>query len=154
MRLSEITKDQIKGITTALKSCKKDYPFINGFFFDKDNDKYENVLFIILTIDFKEVSKFYSLEVKNELYKSSSGFYTSFGIPFDWGIYGSDEWNLKLEYWINEKEKVQKMFNIGIRSLPSKYSFRHNPSIHGYCQGGSQCVKDNIDSTYGEVFPV
>ena len=55
MNLLEVSKDQIKGIQIALKACKKDFPFITGFFFDKDNDKYEHILFIIVTVYFEGV---------------------------------------------------------------------------------------------------
>jgi hypothetical protein len=154
VNLLEVSKDQIKGIQIALRACKKEYPFINGFFFDKDNDKYEHVLFIILTIDFDLVSKHYNETIKNKTYLTSTSYYSTFGIPFDWGTYNSDEWNLKLEYWGNEKDKVQRLFSIGIRALPQKYSFEHNPSIEGYCQQGGPCIKEYLDSTYGEVFPV
>lgn len=154
MNLLEVSKDQIKGIQIALKACKKDFPFITGFFFDKDNDKYEHVLFIIVTVDFELVSKFYDQPIENKHYLKTQGYYVSVGIPFNWGTYKSDEWNLKLDYWSNEKDKVQRLFNIGIRALPQKYSFKHNPSIEGYCQQGGPVIEKYLDSTYGEVFPV
>ena len=154
MNLLEVSKDQIKGIQIALKACKKDFPFITGFFFDKDNDKYEHVLFIIVTVDFEEVEKHYNEKITNKTYLKTNSYYASFGIPFNWGDYKSDEWNLKLEYFSSEKDKVQRLFNIGIRALPQKYSFKHNPSIEGYCQQGGPVVEMYLDSTYGEVFPV
>ena len=104
MNLLEVSKDQIKGIQIALKACKKDFPFITGFFFDKDNDKYEHILFIIVTVDFEEVEKHYNEKITNKTYLKTNSYYASFGIPFNWGPYKSDEWNLKLEYFSSEKQ--------------------------------------------------
>jgi hypothetical protein len=67
---SEITKDQIEGINLTIKSVSKKYPFIKGWKFTDDYERWKSTLYIILKVDFDVLSEIYGLEFK-DYYKNN-----------------------------------------------------------------------------------
>lgn len=59
-RNNEFTEKQIRGIDLVIKSVKKKYPFIKGWKFTKDFEKYIAHLYIDIIVDFDDVAKFYN----------------------------------------------------------------------------------------------
>ena len=158
MDLTTLTKEQIRGIQLALKACSKEYPFIKGFFLEKENIEYRTVLFIVLVIDFELVSKFFNIEITYRGYLRATNTYNTFGIPFHWGDTNSEEYNENVNKWIREKNKLQDLLDLFINALPEKYKYTPGslratvPHIQGYCQIGTPCIDNNIDDVYGKVF--
>lgn len=158
MDLTTLTKEQIRGIQLSLKACSKEFPFIKGFFLEKDNVNYKTVLFIVVLVDYELVSKFYNREIHYRGYLRNTDTYNTVGIPFVWGEPSTEEYKFNLDFWSNEKNKVQNLLDLFINALPEKYkyapgSLRANvPHIQGYCQIGTPCIDNNIDDVYGKVF--
>lgn len=62
-RDNNFNSNQIKGIDLSVKSAAKKYPFIKGWEFSKDFEKYSLHLYITLIVDYDEVAKFYNSEI-------------------------------------------------------------------------------------------
>jgi hypothetical protein len=152
MNLELLTKDQIRGIQLSLKACSKEFPFIKGFFLEKDNVNYKTVLFIVVLVDYELVSKFYNREINYRGYLRNTDTYNTVGIPFVWGEPGTEEYNVNLNFWSNEKYKVQNLLELLINALPEQFKYTPVPHIQGYCQIGTPCIDNNIDDVYGKVF--
>lgn len=152
MDLTTLTKEQIRGIQLSLKACSKEFPFIKGFFLEKDNVNYKTVLFIVVLVDYKLVSKFYNREINYRGFLRNTDTYNTVGIPFVWGEPGTEEYKFNLDFWSNEKYKIQNLLNLFINALPEQFKCTPAPNIQGYCQIGTPCVDNNIDDVYGKVF--
>lgn len=64
MENKEITPNQRRGIDLVVKALKKKYDFITGWDFNDDDLKYENTLFIALTIDSNKTSDYYGFRIR------------------------------------------------------------------------------------------
>ena len=84
-----VSEKQIRGIDLAVKATKKVFPFVTGWEFTPDWERYSTVIYINLFIDFIEVGKFLNMEVKEyhlDKIKSGEEFVTGAILtPFDWG---------------------------------------------------------------------
>ena len=152
MDLTTLTKEQIRGIQLSLKACSKEFPFIKGFFLEKDNVNYKTVLFIVVLVDYELLSKFYNREINYRGYLRNTDTYNTVGIPFVWGEPGTEEYKFNLDFWSNEKYKIQNLLELLINALPEQFKYTPVPHIQGYCQIGTPCVDNNIDDVYGKVF--
>ena len=64
MEKKELTPNQRRGIDLIVKSLKKKYNFITGWNVDDDDMKYDNTLFIGLTIDSEKTSDYYGFRIR------------------------------------------------------------------------------------------
>ena len=64
MEKKELTHNQRRGIDLIVKSLKKKYNFIQGWNVDDDDMKYDNTLFIGLTIDSEKTSDYYGFRIR------------------------------------------------------------------------------------------
>jgi hypothetical protein len=64
MEQKELTPNEIKGIDLIVKSLKKKYNFITGWNVDDDDLRYDNTLFIGLTIDSEKTSDYYGFRIR------------------------------------------------------------------------------------------
>ena len=63
--IDHATEKQIKGIDLAVRATKKVFPFIKGWEFTPDWEKYSTVIYINLIVDFVELGKTMDMEVKS-----------------------------------------------------------------------------------------
>ena len=64
MEEKELTPNETRGIDLIVKSLKKKYNFIKGWDVEDDYMKYDNTLFIKLTIDSEKVSDYYGFIIR------------------------------------------------------------------------------------------
>lgn len=64
MEKKELTPNQRRGIDLIVKSLKKKYNFIQGWNVDDDDLRYDNTLFIGLTIDSEKTSDYYGFRIR------------------------------------------------------------------------------------------
>ena len=64
MEEKELTPNQRRGIDLIVKSLKKKYNFITGWNVDDEDMKYDNTLFIGLTIDSEKTSDYYGFRIR------------------------------------------------------------------------------------------
>jgi hypothetical protein len=64
MEKKELTPNQRRGIDLLVKSLKKKYNFITGWNVEDDDMKYDNTLFIGLTIDSEKTSDYYGFRIR------------------------------------------------------------------------------------------
>lgn len=64
MEKKELTPNQRRGIDLIVKSLKKKYNFITGWNVDDDDLRYDNTLFIGLTIDSEKTSDYYGFRIR------------------------------------------------------------------------------------------
>ena len=64
MEPKELTPNQRRGIDLIVKSLKKKYNFITGWNVDDDDLRYDNTLFIGLTIDSEKTSDYYGFRIR------------------------------------------------------------------------------------------
>lgn len=63
--MAKYTEKQKKGIDLAVRGIKKKYPFIKGWEFTYDFDKYTMSVYIDLLIDWFEMADFYDKKIKD-----------------------------------------------------------------------------------------
>ena len=64
MEQKELTPNQRRGIDLLVKSLKKKYNFITGWNVEDDDLRYDNTLFIGLTIDSEKTSDYYGFRIR------------------------------------------------------------------------------------------
>lgn len=63
----ELTPNEIKGVDLCVKGLKRKYTFITGWDTVEDYRKYNNVLFITLTVDYFKLSDYYGLNIRENM---------------------------------------------------------------------------------------
>jgi len=63
----ELTPNEIKGVDLCVKGLRKKYTFITGWDTIEDYRKYNNVLFISLTIDYYKLSDYFGLNIRESM---------------------------------------------------------------------------------------
>lgn len=125
-RDNNFTPKQIRGVDLAVKSLSKIYPFIKGWRFDSQYEKWITSLYIDLFVDWKEYGKFYNLEF-DEFYlkrydsiadKLISSAPSAFFNPFERSTEGYDQF-LDQSY---ERMKELKVKLLGLyEMLPEEF---------------------------------
>lgn len=67
MNYPELTPNEIKGVDLCVKGLKKKYTFITGWDTVEDYTKYNNVLFITITVDYYKLSDYYGLNIRENM---------------------------------------------------------------------------------------
>ena len=121
-----ISEKQIKGIDLSVKATKKVFPFIKGWEFTPDWERYSTVVYINLYIDFIELGKFLNMEVREywlERIESGEKFVTGALLtPFDWGDYGTDNWEKISDISHNLRLKINDTLSKAYQFIPDSMS--------------------------------
>lgn len=119
-RDNNFTDKQLKGITILIKASAKSYPFIKGWKFIDKYEKYNAHLYIILIIDAEILSEEVGLDIKpyytEKLEKGERIEFDAIFLFFEWGDYGTKEW----------EEMAKKSYNFGSKikeSITNSYSY-------------------------------
>ena len=121
-----VSEKQIRGIDLAVKATKKVFPFVTGWEFTPDWERYSTVIYINLFIDFIEVGKFLNMEVREyhlDKIKSGEEFVTGAILtPFDWGDYGTDNWEKMADVSHNLRLKINETLSKAYQFIPDSMS--------------------------------
>ncbi len=121
-----ISEKQIKGIDLSVRATKKVFPFVKGWEFTPDWEKYSTVIYVNLYIDFIELGKFLNMEVREywlESIKSGEKFVTGALLtPFDWGDYGTDNWEKISDISHNLRLKINDTLSKAYQFIPDDMS--------------------------------
>jgi len=119
-RDNNFTDKQLKGITISVKGAAKSYPFIKGWKFVDNYEKYNAHLYIILIIDAEILSEEVGLDIKpyytEKLEKGERIEFGAIFSLFEWGTYGTVGWT----------EMGEKSYNFGSKvkeSITNSYSY-------------------------------
>jgi hypothetical protein len=63
-RDNNFTPKQIRGVDLVVKSMAKKYPYVKGWKFDEDYEKWTTTLYIDLFIDWKKYGEFYGYKMR------------------------------------------------------------------------------------------
>jgi len=121
-----VSEKQIRGIDLAVKATKKVFPFVKGWEFTPDWQRYSTVIYINLFIDFIELGKFLNMEVREyhlDKIKSGEEFVTGAILtPFDWGDYGTDNWEKMADVSHNLRLKINETLSKAYQFIPDSMS--------------------------------
>lgn len=125
IRDNNFNSNQIKGIDLSVKSAAKKYPFIKGWEFSKDFEKYALHLYITLIVDYDEVAKFYKTEIhpsfSDRKYPLKSSLIFTFlkSNPMNWD---SPEYKEFFNTSYNETQNIRATVNNVYQLLPDELS--------------------------------
>ena len=123
---SNISEKQIKGIDLSVRATKKVFPFITGWEFTPDWEKYSTVIYINLIIDFVTLGKTIDMEVKDYYIKnftSGEEYKTAVILsPFDWGVYGSEKWEDMVNASTSLSQKIRLSLRKAYEFIPDEMS--------------------------------
>lgn len=117
--MSKFTREVTLGINITVKSLSKKYPFIIGWEFDGDIEKYEYSTFINLIIDKQKVSEYYDRELVERTYNEVSVFSSIFSKydPFE----QKDDWQREFDFFYKEKQELENDLNRFYEYVPEGY---------------------------------
>lgn len=117
--MSKFTREVTLGINITVKSLSKKYPFIIGWEFDSDIEKYEYSTFINLIIDKQKVSEYYDRELVERTYNEVSVFSSIFSKydPFE----QKDDWQREFDFFYKEKQELENDLNRFYEYVPEGY---------------------------------
>jgi len=122
MENKELPDNQRKGIEVVVKAAKKVYPFIIDWQLTDTWEKYETTLYIDLfldveklaeQVDLKRAGYFFSRLERGEEVKSAALF-----APFEWGDYGSEEFEKISQQSFDLATQISKTMNQAYDFLP------------------------------------
>ena len=120
MRDNNFTDKQLRGINLAINAAKKKYPFIVGWDFTPDYEKYDVTLYINLKVNLKKLSEFVGDPNIKEYYKDVEQFGALLS-PFEWGDYGSEEWEMNAEKSFRFGLEITDYINSAYEQLPDNF---------------------------------
>lgn len=117
MKRYPMTEIQIKGVNMVIKAIMKRYDFIKGWELTQDYEKYENILFIDLIMDYQEFADKYNYYFKRLKFSRVK----SYGIvPYI--ERSEDVTDSDLETHVKQIRKdIEESINILYDSLPNEY---------------------------------
>jgi len=117
----ELTPLQIKGINLTVKSASKKFPFIKGWKFTKDYNRYKTQVYIDLFVDWEEAASFYGRKL-NPFYKKDNSKYSSGILTFmrdNLNVTGP-EFNAHIEESFSETSKIKGFLEEIYKHLPKE----------------------------------
>jgi hypothetical protein len=133
-RDNNFTDEQIKGITISVRAAKKTYPFIKGWKFTDNYEKYVAHLYINLIVDFEEILQFYGLEIK-DFYKEKKQtnpqeMRNAALLAFtDWGEWKSEEFEKMADKSYTEGTKVKSLIREAYTYIPENMIITYEMEI-------------------------
>jgi hypothetical protein len=124
-RNNNLTEKQLRGIDLVVKSASKKYPFIKGWTFPSDWEKYQAHLYIDLYVNWDEIAEFYGVEFKpyygsikdTESLESTSALLSFFGN----NVWGSPEQEELFEKSYNYGKKIKDLIFSLYEALPEEF---------------------------------
>lgn len=152
-RDNKFTEKQIRGIDLIVKSVKKKYPFIRGWEFNKDFEKYIAHLYINLIVDFDEVAKFYKDDI-HHVYKDRkmpliSSLLLTFLASNDVLGFDNPKRQEFFEYNYNETKKLTNLVSQLYKTLPEEFLIYYD-----YESWNNEIKKYEVDLSVSEFFDV
>lgn len=120
----KLTDKQFKGIDLSVKALKKVFPFVTGWKLYDNWSSYETKIYIEIFVNYEELSKIVGMEIrpyiKNNLESGESHTSSAIFSIFDWGNFGTEEWEKisKLSYEFHEK--ISKTLNQAYEYIPDE----------------------------------
>lgn len=152
-RDNQFSKKQIRGIELVVNSVKKKYPFIRGWEFNKDFEKYIAHLYINLIVDFDDVAKFYNDDI-HLLYRDRkvpliSSLILTFLSSND--VLGFDDSKRRefFEHNYNETKKIINLVSQLYKTLPEEFLIYYE-----YDSWDGEIKKYEVDLSVSEFFDV
>lgn len=115
----ELTPSQIKGINLVVKSASKKFPFIKGWEFTKDYNRYKTQIYINLYVDWEEAASFYGRKL-NPFYKKDNNKESGGILTFmrdNLNVTGP-EFNAHIEESFSETRKIKGFLEEIYKHLP------------------------------------
>ena len=152
-RDNKFTEKQIRGIDLIVKSVKKKYPFIRGWEFNKDFEKYVVHLYINLIVDFDEVAKFYKDDIhlvyKDRRIPLISSLLLTFLESNNFLGFDNPKRQEFFEYNYNETKKLTNLVSQLYKTLPEEFLIYYN-----YESWNGEIKKYEVDLSVSEFFDV
>jgi len=145
-RNNDLTEKQLRGIDLVVKSASKKYPFIKGWIFPSDWEKYQAHLYIDLYVNWDEVAEFYGEKFKpyydsiknTESLDSTSSLLSFFG-SYDWGSPGQEEF---FEKSYNYGKKIKDLIFSLYEALPKEFQVLYEVFDSSFVDGNVLCKID------------
>ena len=145
IRDNDFTQSQLRGIELVVKSISKRYPFIEGWRFEKDWEKWLTGVYIDIKVDWNKVFKFYNTKVspkwENYLRLDKEGYSSSLLLTFtDLNPLSEDPTlhNEFFEYNFNTTLKLRNLASSLYENLPEElsifYGYDDNPNYKVRCR--------------------
>lgn len=118
---TELSPLQIKGIDLVVKSASKKYPFIKGWEFTKDYERYKTQIYINLYVDWEEAASFYGRKI-HPVYKKDDNKFSSGILTFmrdNLNVTGP-EFNEHIEESFLESRKIKGFLEEIYKHLPEE----------------------------------
>jgi hypothetical protein len=131
-RDNNFTEYQIRGVNLAVKATKKMYPFIKGWKFADNYQKYDAHLYIDIIVDFEELYDFYGVKLKDYFIKKKienpkdlkTSALFSYG---DWGDNDTEEYKKMADESYNKGMELKNTISNAYTYIPEdmviNYSF-------------------------------
>ena len=152
-RDNKFTEKQIRGIDLIVKSVKKKYPFIIGWEFNKDFEKYVVHLYINLIVDFDEVAKFYKDDIhlvyKDRRIPLISSLLLTFLESNNFLGFDNPKRQEFFEYNYNETKKLTNLVSQLYKTLPEEFLIYYD-----YESWNNEIKKYEVDLSVSEFFDV
>jgi hypothetical protein len=125
MENPELHENIRKGVDLSVKALKKVYPFILGWELSDTWYKYNTTLYIELLMDVEKLSEIFTWElsqyVTSKLERGEEVKSPATLAPFEWGEYGSEEFETKSEISHKLGRDIRKALNQAYDFLPDGY---------------------------------
>jgi hypothetical protein len=127
MRDNNFTDKQLRGINLAINAAKRKYPFIVGWDFIPDYEKYDVTLYINLKVNLKKMADYLGETTYKEYYENVEKFGAILA-PFDWGEYGTEDWEKFGEKSYKFGLTIADFINSAYEQLPEDFKIYYDLS--------------------------
>jgi len=122
MRDNNFTDKQKRGIDLVFKVAKKKFPFIVGWEFSDNYEKYDCTLYLDMKIDVQKLGEYIGM-VPNEYSTKKFGALLS---PFDWGDFKSVNWDEIASKSYNLVVQMKSFINENYDILPEEFKIYYD----------------------------
>ena len=125
MENQELPENIRKGVDLSVKALKKVYPFILGWQLSDTWYKYNTVLYIELILDVEKLSEMFDMKrsqyFDSRIERGEEVKTPALLAPFEWGDYGTDEFEKIASVSHDLGREVRKALNQAYDFLPDGY---------------------------------
>jgi hypothetical protein len=124
-RDNNFNQNQIRGINLAVNATAKTYPFIKGWKLSKEYEKWSSGLYILLKVEWNEVSKFYKQEWRGrwkDIYDGGENLESSliYSYMFEGPSNGDEDFESYIDESFKETKKINNLLNSMYHALPEE----------------------------------
>lgn len=121
IRDNNFTPKQIRGIDLVVKSMSKKYPYVKGWKFDEEYDRWPTTLYIDIFVNWKEYGEVNGYRFRNYYEKNYDNTSSLLKSPAPYVFFDLDEFNKEeREIFINKGYEDTKKFKTTLMSLYEK----------------------------------